>query len=95
MAMAISMECGVRCTEHRLRNGGHKRKRRIRTLAAFAAAAAALVLITYGQHWLLQEAPATTSELAAATYAIDALSGGTAVAADANGTNPDDKEVAR
>jgi hypothetical protein len=95
MAMAISMECGVRCAEYRLRTGRRKRKHHIRTFAAFAAAAAALVLMTYGQHWLLQEAPATTSELAAATYAIDALSGGTAVAADANGTNPDDKEVAR
>ena len=102
MAMAISMECGVRCDEHRART--MRRRNRVRgRLAAFAFAAAALVLMAYGQHWLMQQAPAAASELAAATYAVDALSGGTVVVdADANDirpsandTQPADKDIAR
>jgi len=72
-------------------------------LAALVAAAAALVLMSFGEHWLLRQAPATPSELAAATYAVDALAGGAAVLdADANdiqpsanGFQPEDKDIAR
>ena len=76
MAMAISIQCSVRCTEHRVHAKRNRKMSRLGArLASFAVAAAALVLILYGQHWLLQQAPATPSELAAATYAVDALTG--------------------
>ena len=76
MAMAISIQCSVRCTEHRVHAKRNKKISRVGgRLIAFAMTAAALVLILYGEHWLLRHAPATPSELAAATYAVDALSG--------------------
>jgi hypothetical protein len=72
-------------------------------LTALVAAAAALVLMSFGEHWLLRQAPATPSELAAATYAVDALAGGAAVLdsdandiqPSANGFQPEDKDIAR
>jgi hypothetical protein len=96
MAMAISMECGLRCDDRRARTR-RKSVHHIRgRLAAFALAAAVLALMAYGQHWLLQQAPAAASELAMATYAVDALSGG-AAATDArvNDTEPNGRDVAR
>ena len=104
MAMAISMQCGIVCTEYRVRAGRRRKRQRIRArVILLAVAAAMLVLMSYGEHWLLQQAPATPSELAAATYAVDALSGGAVVVdADANdlhpNTNdlrPEDKDLAR
>ena len=104
MAMAISLQCSIRCAEHRV---GAKRPTNMRRagarLAALAAVVAALVLMSFGEHWLLRQAPATPSELAAATYAVDALAGGAAVLdADANdiqpsanGFQPEDKDIAR
>jgi hypothetical protein len=111
MAMAISIECSVRCTDFRTRAKRPGKMGRVGArLAAVAVATAALVLMAYGEHWLLQQAPATPSELAAATYAVDALSGG-AVAVDANANDihpnaqdvqpnsndlqPEDKDIAR
>lgn len=104
MAMAISMQCSVRCAEHRVRATRPMNIRRAGArLAALAAVVAALVLMSFGEHWLLRQAPATPSELAAATYAVDALAGGAAVMdADANdippsanGFQPEDKDIAR
>ena len=104
MAMAISMQCSVRCAEHRVHAKRPRNMRRVGArLAALAAAAAALVLMSYGEHWLLQQAPATPSELAAAAYAVDTLAGGAVVMdADANdsqpsanGFQPEDKDIAR
>src|SRR6185312_8120378 len=86
MAMAISMQCSVRCAEYRMHAKRPRNTRRVGArLAALAAAVAALALMSFGEHWLLRQAPATPSELAAATYAVDALAGGAAVLdADAN-----------
>ena len=104
MALAISMQCSVRCAEHRVRAKRPRNTRRVGArLAALAAAVAALVLMSVGEHWLLRQAPATPSELAAATYAIEALAGGAVVMdADANdihpsanGFRPEEKDIAR
>ena len=104
MAMAISMQCIVRCAEHRVRATRPTNIRRAGArLAALAAVVAALVLMSFGEHWLLRQAPATPSELAAATYAVNALAGGAAVMdadandipASANGFQPEDKDIAR
>ena len=104
MAMAISMQCGVRCDEYRACAKRGKNARRVPgRLAALAVVFAALVLMAYGQTWLLQEAPATPSELATATYAVGALSGSAVVAEpnandihpNANDPQPDDKDIAR
>ena len=105
MAMAISMQCSsVRCPEHRIHAKRPRNTRRMAArVAALAAAIAVLALMSFGEHWLLRQAPATPSELAAATYAVDALAGGAAVVdADANdihpntnGFPPEDKDIAR
>jgi hypothetical protein len=104
MAMAISLQCSIRCAEHRVRAKRPTNMRRAGArLAALAAVVAALVLVSVGEHWLLRQAPATPSELAAATYAAEALVGSAVVqGADANdippGTNgfqPEDKDIAR
>lgn len=96
MAMAISMQCGVRCTEYRLRAGRRNKLHRIRArLTVFAAVAAALLLMAYGEQWMLQRAPASADELAVATYAVDALAGGVAIDASANDTNPVDEDIAQ
>jgi len=104
MAMAISMQCSVRCAEHRVHAERPANMRRMGArLAALAAVIAVLVLMSFGEHWLLRQAPATPSELAAATYAVDALADGAAVVdADANdihpsanGFQPEDKDIAR
>ena len=97
MAMAISIQCSVRCSEQR---AYAKRPRNMRRagvrLAAFAVAAAAVAVMSYGEHWLLQQAPATASELVAATYAVDALSGGAVVVdADAKDIRPNANEIRR
>ena len=97
MAMTISIECGVRGDDYRAcatrRRNGHRFRGR---LAAFAFAAAALALMAYGQHWLLLQAPGAASELTVATYAVKALSGGTAAGdADATDTQPHGKDIAR
>ena len=96
MATAISMQCSLRCIQYRTGAGRRSKAHRIRArLAAFAVAAIALVLIVYGEHWLLRQAPATTV-LAAAAYAIDALSGGAAAwESNVNDTNPDGNGIAR
>ena len=61
MAMAISMQCGVPCTEYRVRAGRRNKLQRIRArLTAFAAAAAAVLLMAYGEQWMLRRAPAST-----------------------------------
>jgi hypothetical protein len=102
--MALSIECGARCDQYRARPKRPRNARRISgRLAALAIVIAAIVLMAYGQQWLLRQAPATPSELAAATYAVDALAGGAAVLdADANdiqpsanGFQPEDKDIAR
>lgn len=97
MAMAISIQCSVRCTEQRAYAKCPRNMRRAGVrLAAFAVAAAAVAVMSYGEHWLLQQAPATASELAAATYAVDALSGGAVVVdADANDIRPNANEIQR
>ena len=97
MTMALSIECGARCDEYWARARGPRYARRISgRLAALAIMVAALVLIAYGQHWLLQQAPAAGSELAMATYAVDALSNGVAaVTAAPNDSRPDSKDITR
>ena len=104
MAMAISVQCSVRCAEHRARTKRPRNMRRVGArLAALAGVIAALVLMSFGEHWLLRQAPATPSEAAAAAYAVDALAGGSVVMdADANdihpsanGFQPEDKDIAR
>jgi len=58
MAMAISMQCSVRCAEHRVHA---KRPRNMRCLgarlAALVAAAAALVLMSFGGIGLTSSLP--------------------------------------
>jgi hypothetical protein len=97
MAMALSIGCVVRCDQYRARAKRPRNARRVSgRLAALAVVVAALVLMAYGQHWLLQQAPAAGSELAMATYAVDVLSDGVAaVATDPNGTQRDNKGSAR
>ena len=97
MAMAISMQCGVRCTEYRLRARRRHQLQRIRArLTVFAVAAAALLLMAYAEQWMLQRAPTSANELTVAMYAVGALSGGAiAVDAPANDTNPEDEDIAR
>ena len=59
MAMAISMQCSVRCAEHRVHAKRPRNMRRLGArLAALVVAAAALVLMSFGEHWLLRQAPA-------------------------------------
>ncbi len=41
--------------------------------ATIALAFAALALVGYGEHWMLESAPAAGSELVAATTAIDTI----------------------
>ena len=97
MAMAISMQCGVRCTEYRLRARRRNQLQRIRArVTVFAVAAAALLLMAYAEQWMLQRAPTSADELTVATYAVDALSGG-AIAGEAttSDTNPEDEDIAR
>ena len=87
------MRCDDRRACTKRRNSAHGVRGR---LAAFAFTAAALALMAYGQHWLLQQAPAAASELAMATYAVDALSGGSAATdALANDTETNGKDTAR
>jgi hypothetical protein len=95
--MALSIECGARCDQYRARPKRPRNARRISgRLAALAIVVAAIVLMAYGQQWLLRQAPAAGSELAVATYAVDALSDGVAaVATDPNDTQRDNKDIAR
>src|SRR5882672_4889040 len=74
MATPMSMACTASCTAYRPRPPNHAKARRVGTrLTAFALAALALLLMLYGERWLLEQGPAATNELTVATCVVDAV----------------------
>ena len=92
MATQLSMTCPRS-------SRGLRRMRRAKAsvgtrLATLAIATLALVLILYGQQWVLQQSPAAPNELTVAACILDAVNGdATPANACTRGVLNDDKET--
>lgn len=88
MATQLSMTCP------RSSRGPRRMRRAKASVGTLAIATLALVLILYGQQWVLQQSPAAPNELTVAACILDAVNGdATPANACTRGVLNDDKET--